>query len=169
MGFTLDNIGNVVVAGEVPPNSMRKLLKERWGMGPRLTSLCLAAYGGHIHYTAMAISKLSLRKEDFSANMVYPIDVKDGIDACIAAEGKHPGMLTLLHNLAVFGFAEIENSDNPRAQMLVKLNVAGYVNNGSFVVGLPASVWQKGATSGLVPASQEVRLMIGAALLYKAK
>ena len=59
-----------MVAGEVPPKRMRELLEKKWGVGPRLTNLCIAAYGGHIHYTAMAITELSLRKEDFSAAMV---------------------------------------------------------------------------------------------------
>jgi hypothetical protein len=162
VGFKLDNIGNVVIAGEVPPQRMRKLLEGKWGMGSRLTSLCLAAYGGHLHYTAMAISELSTRKEDFSAVMVVPKDRFAGISQCIAAEATHPGIIDLLRNLAVFGFAEIklEGSEDPRAQMLVKLNVAGYVEQDSFVVGLPSEVWEK-ARFGLVPSSQQVRLMIG--------
>ncbi len=60
--FNLANIGNGWVDGEVRPQRMHELLRDRWSMGPRLTKLCVGAYGGHIHYTAMAISKLSLRK-----------------------------------------------------------------------------------------------------------
>jgi hypothetical protein len=65
-----------------------------------------------------------------------------------------------LHN-SVTGFAPIKEIDDPRADMMVKKDVAGFVKKGSLVVGLPRPVWGCGANFGLIPASQQVRLMIG--------
>ena len=139
--FNLANIGKTIFAGEVPPGRMRELLVEKWGLGPGLSKLCLAAYGGHIHYTAKALSELSLQKQDFAAEDVGPPIVYSGIVGCIDAEAEHPGMTDLLRKMAVSGFAPIKEIDDPRADMMVKKNVAGFVVNGSLVVGLPRSVW----------------------------
>ncbi|KAJ1405284.1 hypothetical protein B484DRAFT_457106 [Ochromonadaceae sp. CCMP2298] len=166
--FNVANIGRTIFAGEVPPASMRELLVKKWGLGLGLSDLCLAAYGGHIHYTAMALSELSLRKQDFAADYVVPASVYDGIVECLEEETKHPGMTDLLCELAVSGFAAIDKTSDPRAEMMVKKNVAGVVVKGSLVVGLPPEVWGCGAHCGLVPASQEVRLMIGEVLTRKA-
>ena len=87
-----------------------------------------------------------------------------GIVECLTAEAEHPGMIDLLRKIAVSGFAPIKKIDDPRADMIVKKNVAGFVVNGSLVVGLPLSVWVCGADYGLIPASQQVRLMIGKVL-----
>ena len=162
--FNLANIGETIFAGEVPPGRMRELLVEKWGLGPGLSERCLAAYGGHIHYTAKALSKLSLYKQDFAAEDVCPPIVYSGIVECLEAEAEHPGMTDLLRKVAVSGFAPIEKIDDPRADMMVKKNVAGFVVKGSLVVGLPRSVWGCGAKYGLIPASQQVRLMIGEVL-----
>jgi hypothetical protein len=80
---------------------------------------------------------------------------------CFEAEAEHPGMIDLLRDVAVTGFAPIKKIDDPRADMMVKKDVAGFVKNGSLVVGLPRPVWGCGADFGLIPASQQVRLMIG--------
>ncbi|KAJ1433194.1 hypothetical protein B484DRAFT_429615 [Ochromonadaceae sp. CCMP2298] len=162
--FNLANIGKTVFAGEVPPACMRELLVEKWGLGPGLSKLCLAAYGGHIYYTAKALSELSLQKQDFAAEDVCPPIVYSGIVQCLDAEAEHPGMTDLLRKVAVSGFAPIEKIDDPRVDMMVKKNVAGFVVKGSLVVGLPRSVWVCGAKYGLIPASQQVRLMIGEVL-----
>ncbi len=45
--------------------------------------------------------------------------------------------------------------------MMLKKDVAGFVVKGFLVVGLSRSVWGCGAKYGLIPASQQVRLMIG--------
>jgi hypothetical protein len=164
VGFNLADIGKVVVAGEVPPNKMGKLLRDKWKLGPRLINHCLAWYGGHIYSTVEAISSLSLRKEDFSADMAGPSGMYAGIVECVAAEAKHPGMIDLLRNISVFGFASIGTPSDPRTQLLVKSNVAGYVDIVSFAVGLPLAVWDSGVNFGLVPASQQVRIMIGKVL-----
>ena len=90
-----------------------------------------------------------------------------GIVECLKAEAEHPGMTDLLRKMAVSGFAPIKEIDDPRADMMVKKNVAGFVVKGSLVVGLPRSVWGCGADYGLIPASQQVRLMIGKVLSRK--
>ncbi len=160
LGFNLANIGKTVFAGEIPPGRMRELLVEKWGLGPGLSELCLAAYGGHVLYTDMALSKLLLQKQDFAAEDVCPPTVYSGIVECLEAEAELPGMTDLLRKVAVFGFAPIDESSDPRADMMVKKNVAGFVVQGSLVVGLPRAVWGS-ANYGLIPASQQVRLMIG--------
>ena len=111
--------------------------------------------------TVTALSELSLQKHDFAAEDVGPPTVYSGIVECLEAEAEHPGMIDLLRDVAVYGFAPIEEIDDPRADMMVKKDVAGFVKKGSLVVGLPRSVWGCGGKFGLIPASQQVRLMIG--------
>ena len=70
-------------------------------------------------------------------------------------------MLDLLHKIVVSGFAAIDKPNAPLAQILLKQNVAGVVKrSNALVVGLPCEVWDNDANFGLVPASQEARLMI---------
>ncbi len=111
--------------------------------------------------TVTALSELSLQKHDFAAEDVGPPTVYSGIVECLKAEAEHPGMIDLLRDVAVYGFAPIEEIDDPRADMMVKKDVAGFVKKGSLVVGLPRPVWGCGGKFGLIPASQQVRLMIG--------
>jgi hypothetical protein len=167
LDFNLANIDNFIFAGEVPPGRMRELLVEKWGLGPGLSELCLDAYGGHVHYTSKALSDLSFYKQEFAAEDVCPPMVYSGIVQCLDAEAEHPGMTDLLINMAVYGFAPIDTINDPRADMMAKKSVAGLVDKSSLVVGLPRSVWDCGDNYGLIPASQQVRLMIGVVLSRK--
>ena len=164
LGFNLSNVGRTVFAGEVPPAAMRELLINHWGMGKGLAEHCLAAYGGHVWHTSMAISRLSLRKEEFAAEDMVPIGLYSGIMKCLKAEAENKGITNLLRELAVHGWAPIDDATDPSAEIFSENNVAGVVSKQSLVVGLPRTVWAKGAKYGLVPASQQVRLMIGEVL-----
>ncbi|KAJ1397811.1 hypothetical protein B484DRAFT_471982 [Ochromonadaceae sp. CCMP2298] len=125
--FSLGNIGEVVFAGELPSASMRKLLVEEWGLGPGLSDLCLAAYGGNVYYTAKALSKLSCHKQDFAADDVVSASVYNAIVNCLDAEIDHPDMTDLLCELTVTGFAAIDDVSDPRADMMAAKRVAGVV------------------------------------------
>lgn len=79
------------------------------------------------------------------------------------------GMLEMLRVLAVDGFASVPEWDDPRAQLLAKWNVGGFVSADFWNSDeLVASGWPSGVTCCIVPESQQVRLMI-AALLMEAK
>ena len=164
LDFNLFNIGETVFAGEVPPVSMRKLLVNHWGMGEGLAGHCLATYGGHVWQTSMAISELSLRKEQFAAEHMVPIGLYGGIVQCLEAEAEHPGITDLMREVAVHGWVPIGQATDPRAEILSANNVAGVVDERSVVVGLPRTVWEHGHDYGLIPASQHARLMIGKVL-----
>ena len=47
-GLNLVDIKNILIAPEVPPIDMFKMLTDHWGMGPRLARLFVATYGGSI-------------------------------------------------------------------------------------------------------------------------
>lgn len=169
LGFNLSNLTRTVFAGEVHPVSMRELLVKHWGMGEGLAGHCLAAYGGHVLLTSNAISELSLRKEQFAAENMVPVGLYGCIMQCFMAEAGYPGMKDLMRKIAVHGWVSIDDHLDPRAEILSKNNVAGVVDNASLVVGLPRSVWGDGANYGLIPASQQVRLMIAKVLSREDK
>jgi hypothetical protein len=157
--FNLVDI-NTIFAGEVPLERMRELLTKQWGLGERLAECWLAAYGGHVYRTYMAISSshgLSLRKEKFKAEDATPAVLCGECEACIKAEEHQPGTIELLREVAVHGWAPLDDVDDPRAKLLSLKKVAGVVNSRSLVVGLPVDVWGRGAKHGLVAASQLAR------------
>jgi hypothetical protein len=149
---------------KVPPGRMRELLTKHWGLGERLAECCLAAYGGHVYHTSLAISNLSLRKEKFKSKHATTAMLYSEIVSCVKAEEQHSGTIELLRQVAVYGWASLEDVDDPRAKLLSLKNVGGVVDSRSLVVGLPDEVWEGGANYGLVAESQQVRLMIGEVL-----
>jgi hypothetical protein len=115
----------------------------------------------------MAISGLSLRKENFKAEHANPAALYSNIEECFQAEDQHPGTIELLRQVAVHGWAPLQKHNEPRAELLSLRYVAGVVNSVSPVVGLLVDVWNGGAKHGLVAASQHVRLMIGEMLHHR--
>ena len=63
------------------------------------------------------------------------------ITRALAEEGKYPGITDLMSQLAVTGFAPVDELMDPRAERLSELNIAGGVAYGDTVIGLPADAW----------------------------
>eukprot|EP01104_Vermistella_antarctica_P014522 TRINITY_DN4583_c0_g1_i3.p1 TRINITY_DN4583_c0_g1~~TRINITY_DN4583_c0_g1_i3.p1 ORF type:complete len:417 (+),score=65.00 TRINITY_DN4583_c0_g1_i3:233-1483(+) len=59
LGFDTSNLTGITVLGEPEPAHMRKLLMERWGMGPNLADSLMAVYGGHILCCSHMVKELN--------------------------------------------------------------------------------------------------------------
>ena len=148
--FNASNLTHVIFAGEVSPADMRGLLRNSWGLGPHLSDVFLAFYGGHVHMAARALAALDAEAGDFNCASVAPTLAAHQIDACMEASA---AVAPLLRQLALRGFARVEGGEGAEAaQLLARANVAGLVDTSAKVLGLPLRV-REGAAYGLVPSS----------------
>ena len=133
-GLNLRDIGQVIFAGEIPPESMWDLLvtKQREvgypviGMGEHLASLLIAGYGGHFLSTTEAIRLLWALKHDMRIRAAL-----DGISPNIKKVLKlYPDqILQLFSQMAEHGFAAVGSPSDPVVEMIVKSNIGGIVSN----------------------------------------
>jgi len=117
-------------------------------MGENLARLLISSYGGHMWRLRKALYALTRTKADFILREeLNPIFEKiDAITTVFPNEGTR-----LLHEMAEFRFASVENTTDPAVELIVKSNVGGTVQEtGSEVVGLPESVFDS-CQLGLVP------------------
>ena len=79
-GLNLVDIKNIIIAPEVPPVDMFKMLTHHWGMGHRLARLFVATYGGSIHAVYTALGNLMNKGDQF-----YPLRTTSvpGIGICL--------------------------------------------------------------------------------------
>ena len=79
-GLNLVDIKNILIAPEVPPVDMFKMLTDHWGMGPRLAHLFVATYGGSIDAFYTALGNLINKGDQF-----YPLATTSvpGIGNCM--------------------------------------------------------------------------------------
>ena len=73
--------------------------------------------------------------------MVAQGGLRGNITRALAEEGKYPGITDLMSQLAVTGFAPVDELMDPRAERLSKLHIAGGVAHENTVIGLPADAW----------------------------
>jgi hypothetical protein len=149
--FNTSNFTQSFFAGVVPPPEMRALLQEGWGMGPRLTDIFLAFYGGHVHMASRALTRLGNKLDKFDCESVAPELASHHISVCLRSPESGP-MAEMLRALAERGFAPVKDADNACAQMLSQANLGGLVRTSATVVGLPEEL-RTGAEYGVVPAS----------------
>lgn len=154
--FNTSNLTATLFAGEVPPADMRTLLRDTWDLGPRLSDVFLAFYGGHIHMASQALHKLASHLDDFKCFSVAP-DGAAGATAAALGSGNSSNerikARDLLRSVAQRGFAPVSEEGDSSAQALARANLGGLVKCESLVVGLPESV--RGDSSfGFVPSSQ---------------
>ena len=79
-GLNLVDIKNIIIAPEVPPVDMFKMLTGHWGMGHRLARLFVATYGGSIDAVYTALGNLINNRKQF-----YPLRTTSvpGIGNCM--------------------------------------------------------------------------------------
>ena len=79
-GLNLVDIQSIIIAPEVPPVDMFKMLTDHWGMGHRLARLFVATYGGSIHAVYTALGNLMSTGDQF-----YPLGTTSvpGIGNCM--------------------------------------------------------------------------------------
>jgi hypothetical protein len=175
-GLNLQDVTEVIFAGEIPPRDMWKLLVNATyeqgnnkgdtiiGMGPRLAELCLAAYGGHFLRVKNAVAKLCRQESRFKASSLLPVLRANIIECLDSGMSSRP----LLEAMAKSGFAPIETYKNAAVETIAKLNIGGVVNEETTICGLWETKWDgTECTYGLIPSAQSVRLAIARTLNAK--
>jgi hypothetical protein len=173
--FNTTNLTASIFAGEVPPADMRALLRDEWGVGPRLADVFLAYYGGHVHMASQALPELAARLDGFKCERVAPDGALGAIVAALGSsssssssspEGR--GAAALLRSAAQQGFARVQHEGDANAQALARANLGGLVKAQGLVVGLPESV-RGDANFGFVPSSHFLRHLIAKELYAERK
>ena len=150
--FNSSNFTATFFSGEVPPPAMRALLQDEWGLGPRLSDVFLAFYGGHVHMAAQALAKLATQLDEFHCEGVAPGLASHHISTCLRSREAAP-MAAMLRALAERGFAPVQSAaDDACAQTLSRANLGGLVRTSATLVGLPEEL-RRSAEFGVVPAS----------------
>jgi hypothetical protein len=167
--FNTDNLTDTFFAGEVPPAAMRALLQEAWGVGPRLSDVMLAYFGGHVYLASRALRKLAVSLDGFTCESVAPQLASHSLSVCLQPREDAAPMEAMLRALAAQGFAPVENASDACAQRLSRANLGGLVATASTVVGLPEALLRGGAGYGVVPASHFTRHLIVKALHEAAR
>ena len=175
--FTTSNLTDVFVASEVPPAKMRALLRDGWGLGPRLSDVFLGFFGGHVHMASHALAKLSTRLDTFRVEELAPDGAAGAIARCLegavlggggsgAAAPEPAAMERMLQAMAARGFAPCAHEGDPCAQALSLANLGGLVTASATAPGLAEAV-RGSEECGLVPSSHFLRHQIAKALLRK--
>ena len=149
--FNITNLTDTLFAGEVPPAEMRVLLQEVWGLGPELSDVFLAYYGGHVHLASQALTKLTAMLDQFKCKSVAPKGAAGAIARCLEADASGDKR-RMLHAMALKGFAPIVHEGNAQAQALSQANLGGVIDTDATVVGLPWEL-RTGENYGIVPSS----------------
>ena len=155
--FNLQNFTLKIFAGEVPPNDMRELLICEWGMGPALTDIFMAHYGGHIMLTYTALSAFLVDPDVFDPYEVsFSTDIVRGIRYCIGAtNGMH-----LLSDIATKGLASVGHEYEAAAEAISEKNVGGVVESLRDVVGIHPRMSASVLYNTLLPTYHHARLLI---------
>ena len=167
LGYHTCHMTGTVVACEVPPAEMRRLLVEQWHCGPALAEGLISVYGGLVWRTNPALGKLAREKAGFRACVAFAPESDSGVAACIKAarsgEPKWAGLEAMLRELAVRGYVAISDPADPRAELMSRLNVGDVVPRSASAPGLPPEAWDA-SSFVLAVSSQCLRLLLAGAL-----
>jgi hypothetical protein len=140
---------------------MQALLRGAWDLGPRLSDVFLAFYGGHVHMAAEALPRLAGDLDLFDCEEVAPDGAAGAIARCLESDDAAGRMRGMLRAVALRGFAPVPHEGSACAQALSQANLGGLVKTSATVVGLPEEL-RGGAEYGVVPASH---FMVSAGIL----
>ena len=172
LGFKTQHMTETVIACEVPPAEMYKLVTEKWGCGPALAQGLLAVYGGHVWQTHLALGELAREKAAFEAIAGFSPATIRGVTACVeAARSGNPalvGLEDMLRSLAVRGFIGIAKAADPRAELLSVHNVACVISRSASAPGVPSEAWNTGSMTVLAAAGHSMRLVLAHQLSFLA-
>ncbi len=172
LGFKTQHMTETVIACEVPPAMMHKLVTETWGCGPALAQGLLAVYGGHVWQTHLALGKLAREKAAFEAIAGFSPATIRGVVACVMAARSGDlamvGLEDMLRSLAIRGYVDISGDADPRVELLSVHNVACVVPRSASAPGVPPEAWPAGSMTVLTVAGHSMRLVLAHQLSLSA-
>lgn len=144
LGFNTGDIEKTIVAGEVPPGEMRQLLREKWRLGPAVTDLLMAHYGGHIMLCKNALVSLHELKGSFQP---FGLGLLKAINAGVRKTSRlsDDNMVDTLRRLQRDGYAIIPEMEVPYAKAISLNNVGGVAFVAPDVIGLHPDVLKEHA------------------------
>jgi hypothetical protein len=163
LDFNLDNCNGYIYAGEVPPKDMYELLTAKWGIESNIALALINLYGGHVYDMMLAIERLQSRKHKF--NWYFDSNLSDNVKRCLKWNFEkcedNVRMRDTLRQLAITGFAPLDDINDPVAIKISENNVGGTVKKTGITIGLRDEVWlETKYENGIVPTKQAMRLVI---------
>ena len=149
--LNLQDIGKVIVIGEVPKDDMLQMLTSDWGMDDNLANVFYDYFGGDISTTKQALDQLVEGKEKFDPEAVVDCP---GLPTCV----KDPEARAHLENIAKDGFSLVEDVETDAgARMIAQKNVGGVIRKGAVTFGLPDIFTSTGYKYAVIPSSNHMR------------
>ena len=159
LGFSTKDLTGLIFAGDVPPDKMYELLTTRWGMGHNLAETLIDHFGGHIYDILQELTELNEHGEEYRGGSQAEID---SVSRCLNSEDcDRRKMRNLLESMAVWGYYPLSSRYElyeREIQVISKYNVGGFVQRRRAKVF--GDVWHHGFSSGIIPSSQSIRLVI---------
>ena len=158
IGYNRNHISQSLVLSDVSPGDMLRLLSS-WGVRPSLAYLLVEIYGGHILQISRALVDLHHKKDKAGINMSFISGLSSQFAVCIKESietGIEEKVTEALNTLMRTGFFACDFTDSVAA-LLIKFNIAGFIEKQSEVPGLSKMV--RGERSGLVPSTQMIRVV----------
>lgn len=158
-----DTFSKVVVASEVPPAPMLRLLIS-CGCGTALAAAFVAVYGGSVWAVFKALGSLSASTESAATFKAVFALAPAATFACFEDAGSALAepMAQMLHAVVQDGFAALDDPSDKCAAILRSHGVGGVVSLQEHFAGAQVASWAGGQrhTHIVVPSSQTMRLLL---------
>ena len=156
--LNLQDIGKVIVIGEVPKDDMLQMLTSDWGMDDNLANIFYDYFGGDISTTKQALDQLVEGKEKFDPEAVVDCP---GLPTCV----EDPEARAHLENIAKDGFSFVKNVETDAGtRMIAQKNVGGVIRKGAVTFGLPDIFTGTHYGWAVIPSSYHMKWKIARAL-----
>ena len=153
-GMNLRDIGNIIIANEVPKEEMLELMVNRWNMSEALAEAFFTYCGGDVDLCCRGVEQLQSFGEDFDPFVLLDCP---GLQSCAS----DPQAKKHLQNLAKQGWSPVYDiKADKAAELIAKENVGGIVPKKAKAFDLPEGIWEGEHKNALVPSGTLMRWTI---------
>ena len=153
-GMNLRDIGNIIIANEVPKEEMLELMVNRWNMSEALAEAFFTYCGGDVDLCCRGVKHLQTFGEDFDPFVLLKCT---GLPSCAA----DPDAKQHLQNLAKQGWSPVYDIEADKAaELIAQKNVGGIVPKDAKAFNLPEGIWEGEHKNALVPSGTLMRWTI---------
>ena len=153
-GMNLRDIGNIIIANEVPKEEMLELMVNRWNMSEVLAKAFFTYCGGNVDLSCRGVEQLQSFGEDFDPFVLLDCP---GLQSCAS----DPQAKKHLQNLAKQGWSPVYDiKADKAAELIAKENVGGIVPKKAKAFDLPEGIWEGYHENALVPSGTLMRWKI---------
>ena len=153
-GMNLRDIGNIIIANEVPKEEMLELMVNRWNMSEAIAEAFFTYCGGDVDLCCRGVKHLQTFGEDFDPFVLLKCT---GLPSCAA----DPDAKQHLQNLAKQGWSPVYDIEADKAaELIAQKNVGGIVPKDAKAFDLPEGIWEGQHKNALVPSGTLMRWTI---------